>query len=453
MSNSISRRNLIKMGATAGCVTSVAVMFQNCSSLTAANTVSMASVASTGSANLPTQTAIATASFSTDLNFIRTAGFYLAGDGGGALYRRVNAQPTHPLKAQSADGAWWELVSENGVINIKQCGAIGDNSHDDTQSIQNAIAGAPAGSVIFVPPGTYKVTGGGNIFHITKPLRILGAGQQSLIRSVGNGHLFVFDGSGIQCGLFGISIGDISIATEVGGDPLRIIQCHRNQHGPLWIPSANSRAAISLIGSMYNTFMNPTIYGNIRVSYPGNYAAPVYGILIGDSPEDDIHYSGHNTIVTPEITGLTDSPGEGIGIYILNGSHNTIVGGCSAANKVGLKIAPSSRGAQAMNSAMNLICEGNSVCNISCSGWGNMFVNCQAGNETDNPSISGYALSGNTHSVRGGRCGRVVIQAGSVGNLIGDGVHLLGGVSDSGTSTVIENVWDGVANTFKRQWT
>lgn len=41
--------------------------------------------------------------------FIRTAGYWSAGDGGAALYKRVSAEPSHTGKIKSLDGAWWEL--------------------------------------------------------------------------------------------------------------------------------------------------------------------------------------------------------------------------------------------------------------------------------------------------------------------------------------------------------
>ena len=41
---------------------------------------------------------------------VRTAGFRVAGDGGGGLYRRVASEPRHLGKFRSADGGWWELA-------------------------------------------------------------------------------------------------------------------------------------------------------------------------------------------------------------------------------------------------------------------------------------------------------------------------------------------------------
>lgn len=73
--------------------------------------------------NLPTIAALSTNSIDAAVNHVRTAGHSTAGDGGGALYKRVATEPTHNLKIQSADLAWWELVAEGGAINVLQAGA------------------------------------------------------------------------------------------------------------------------------------------------------------------------------------------------------------------------------------------------------------------------------------------------------------------------------------------
>ena len=72
-----------------------------------------------------------------------TRGYYQAGDGGGALYRKVSANPGHPGAVQSADGAWWELVNRTD-INVRQLGAKVDNVTDDGAAINNAILTLPA---------------------------------------------------------------------------------------------------------------------------------------------------------------------------------------------------------------------------------------------------------------------------------------------------------------------
>ncbi len=46
------------------------------------------------------------------INFLRTAGFAVVGDGGAALYKRVSSEPAHNGKVQSAEGSWWELAED-----------------------------------------------------------------------------------------------------------------------------------------------------------------------------------------------------------------------------------------------------------------------------------------------------------------------------------------------------
>ena len=102
-----------------------------------------------GWSNIPSASTSSTSSFDVNatvqgtsvpasLNFIRTAGYYAIGDGGGALYRRVGSQPSHAGKIQSADGAWWEFC--DSAINVHQFGARGNGSTDDSAAINNAIA-------------------------------------------------------------------------------------------------------------------------------------------------------------------------------------------------------------------------------------------------------------------------------------------------------------------------
>lgn len=71
--------------------------------------------------------------------YLRTAGYYTEGDGGGALYKRSETEPTHSGKIQSTDGAWWELAPDI-TINTAVFGARRDGVTDDRQAIINADA-------------------------------------------------------------------------------------------------------------------------------------------------------------------------------------------------------------------------------------------------------------------------------------------------------------------------
>lgn len=96
---------------------------------------------SAAGANLSNADSRATAIVTTipgPVNYVRTAGYATAGDGGGALYKRVGSEPPHAGKFQSADGAWWELAE--AVVTLQMFGAIGDGTADDTTAIQAAIS-------------------------------------------------------------------------------------------------------------------------------------------------------------------------------------------------------------------------------------------------------------------------------------------------------------------------
>lgn len=85
---------------------------------------------------------------------LRTAGYSESGDGGGALYVRVAAEPAHAGKLNTADGSWWELVCEQDAVRPRQVGAACDGLADDRQALLDADA---LGQGIELRPGRYRV--------------------------------------------------------------------------------------------------------------------------------------------------------------------------------------------------------------------------------------------------------------------------------------------------------
>lgn len=58
-----------------------------------------------------------------------------------------------------ADGvAWKPSGSAAGTVNVKDYGAIGDGTNDDTAALTSAIAACPAGGRVFLGPGLYAVS-------------------------------------------------------------------------------------------------------------------------------------------------------------------------------------------------------------------------------------------------------------------------------------------------------
>jgi hypothetical protein len=116
-----------------------------------------------------TRAAATAATIDSTVNFIRTRSYSTLYIGGGGLYKRKVSEPSHTAKLQSADGAWWELVPEDGEIHIFQLGgdaARNDSATSITTIFDDAIAAAAALNArkVYIP--------GGNYYFNTRPAAI-----------------------------------------------------------------------------------------------------------------------------------------------------------------------------------------------------------------------------------------------------------------------------------------
>lgn len=90
-------------------------------------------------------------------SYARTLGYYSINDGGGALYY-ITDQVVSNSEQISFNGLYATLLFED-KINVKQMGAYGDDSHDDTTIINKAITLSNALELpVYIPIGTYKTT-------------------------------------------------------------------------------------------------------------------------------------------------------------------------------------------------------------------------------------------------------------------------------------------------------
>lgn len=86
-------------------------------------------------------------------------GFYSAGDGGAARYKRVVSEPAHPGKRQSSDGAWWEIAEP--LLNVRMFGAKMDVAVVDTAAVRNAMQTAfvTGRRAVKIPGGVISFSG------------------------------------------------------------------------------------------------------------------------------------------------------------------------------------------------------------------------------------------------------------------------------------------------------
>jgi hypothetical protein len=126
--------------------------------------------------NYATLTSAAATSIPPSIQYLRTAGRLAVGDGGSALYQKAVSEPSHALKFQSADSAWWGSANKE-VVDIRELrwgGAA--TAAEQAQSLNDAIAylGARGGGEIYIPPGSYDINA--QIVLANNSVRIRGAG-------------------------------------------------------------------------------------------------------------------------------------------------------------------------------------------------------------------------------------------------------------------------------------
>lgn len=128
-----------------------------------------------------------------DVSTITTKGDLLAGTAASAVGRLSVGANYQVLKANSAAATGVEWADDR-VTNVKDYGATGNGSTDDTAAIQAAITAAKAGTQkIFFPMGTYIVSSSLNVGGgFPGALQIYGVGWDSQIKLANNANCYIF---------------------------------------------------------------------------------------------------------------------------------------------------------------------------------------------------------------------------------------------------------------------
>ena len=103
----------------------------------------------------------------TSNNRVFVTGYYAAGDGGGGPYWYDSTDTTTADNGGTvivaADGGRWKLIQQTGLISVRQFGAKGDGTTNDTAAVNAAIAAAninTRSTTIYFPDGRYNIPAG-----------------------------------------------------------------------------------------------------------------------------------------------------------------------------------------------------------------------------------------------------------------------------------------------------
>ena len=101
---------------------------------------------------------------------LKTLGYYTVNDGGQAEYIVTNTADNTKYQVELSNSLYLELIV-NDKLKVKQFGAYGDNIHDDTTAIQNAINYGINTGELYINNGLYKIT---DTLIISKGFKIYG---------------------------------------------------------------------------------------------------------------------------------------------------------------------------------------------------------------------------------------------------------------------------------------
>jgi hypothetical protein len=189
------------------------------------------------------------------------------------------------------------IVTNVAWQNVKDFGAVGDDSADDTAAIQAAVDAlgpgpfAGGGGIVYIPPGIYKVSSSINIIatgaapHSNVTIQGDGVGS-SLLRATNalvNAPVLNFDGSATNRIAF-------ETVRDLGID----------------ISQTASGRGIDFIIGQYITVEH------IRITGPNSGPNTTEGIRLDGGPDPQLHFSGYNRITGSYIQRLN------IGIHLPN---------------------------------------------------------------------------------------------------------------------------------------
>lgn len=230
------------------------------------------------------------------------------------------------------------------VFNVKDYGAVGDGTTDDTTAFNTTVAAVPAGgAVIYFPPGTYRGTFDAGT---TKPVTIQGSGMRATILK-GTATTI------LRIGKNGSSIRDLTVtdsnatnhastvAVQVGDstpdsycvhwllDHVEIVGCNASEADPLPTVGTGLKLLSALEGSITNCVVR---YWNIgiqtAVNNVGNRSNAVsirggalrvnqVSIDVPSGTCNDLFVTG--TVVEGGVTGIRQS--DTTGQLVLNSAH------------------------------------------------------------------------------------------------------------------------------------
>jgi hypothetical protein len=269
-------------------------------------------------------------------------------------------------------------------VSVKDFGAVGDNSTNDTTAFTNALAYCKANNQnLIIPSGIYVLTSGVlnfgadnlHIYGDGKPtLQFIGTGKGFELNPPALGYfvnqtvenLIIRGGSAITDGLY---------AQGFARGILRNIEVKE--------VTGN---AFSIYGSV------SCLFDSLKYSASSHTNKAVYGIYLTDAGIPAINFTADCTF----LNCISEDFITGVGVYVFKGSGNTFIGGTYEACATGLVISATSR----LNNFDGVWFEANVTKDIEVDGTSNSFNNCNFSSPSS--SLNVQISTGKNTTISGG---------------------------------------------------
>jgi hypothetical protein len=316
------------------------------------------------------------------------------------------------------------------TISVKDFGAKGDGSTDDTTALQNALLYLKnlGGGVLTIPSGTYVYTT--TLDMTINNLTVRGQGFSSLLKFTGTGNCIKIEG--VLGTLGGYTTLDSFAVSGTATATNGIFINNWPKFQLLNISVGNvSGAGIATGFIVFGYMLNPTI--NEFDWGPSGYTVkPTNGMLLGRPIAGVVTYPDTCalTIVNPNIQGVSGS-----GLKCVNGFSGVITGGSSEFNTgYGLEVLADFQQTVFTNVDFEGSISGTAAL---VNGSQNTFI----GGLVPSSSQSWvFGAAANQNKVIGGTYGTITLNAGAFLNSLTDvTITANNGLVDNGTSTKLDN--------------
>ncbi len=229
-----------------------------------------------------------------------TLGYYDVNDGGAGVYtiRDIGADTQDGGSIIEITGTDYvaELIPDGGVVNVKQFGAYGDDSHDDTTAIQNALDSKF--KKIVLPKGVYVISStiyipGNKIFE---GVQIKQGGDQNVaLKTTEDITLLKFRGNGACVAYITLeheATNMMPVVDITGYRYLKLVGIHC-WHGTTSCPAIGLYQSDSSIFSAYDEFRDCSFSGYSENVHLGHInLAAFYNCMLNTGTTRNVYLAG-----------------------------------------------------------------------------------------------------------------------------------------------------------------